>query len=313
MKSITRSALSGAINNNTAFQELVELLEAVEGPGSRFYVNSVSGASSNTGTTWDDPMDTLDNAVNLCQASRGDVIIVAAGHSENLSADSAVDIDVAGVTVIGLGKGSARPTFTFDTDVAADFKLAANGTHIENLVFLGGVDALTGPIEVTGTDCTIRNCEYRDVTGQATDVIVTVNNADRLTIEGLRFIGAAAAGGASAIALIGADDCVIRDCQIYGNFSVSAIDCRTTASSRVLIHDCHIWTENAADICIKDTVTASTGQVGPNVFMVLQDDAANVTEAITAATFSVFDVGVHVVNAVDQKSLAINWTAVADA
>ena len=58
-----------------------------------------------------------------------------------------------------------------------------------------------------------------------------------------------------------------------------------------------------------DTITGTTGVIGPNVQMVLQDDASNITEAITGATFYVIDDGVHVVNAANQKSLAIDWTA----
>jgi hypothetical protein len=218
---------------------------------------------------------------------------------------------VAGVTIIGLGTGASRPTFTA-TAIAGDFKLAAASTYIENLLFLGGIDATTGIIEVSAADCQIVDCEYRDVTGQATDVLITTAAADRLLIDGFKVIGAAAAGCNSAIALVGADDCVIRGCYLYGNFAVGAIDLRTTASPRVNIHDCKIWTENAADIAIVDTITASTGFIGPNLQIRLQDDAANITEAVTGATFHLID-PVYVVNANNEKAMLINWTASTDA
>jgi hypothetical protein len=48
------------------------------------------------------------------------------------------------------------------------------------------------------------------------------------------------------------------------------------------------------------------------LYLNLQDDAANVTEAVTGATFNLFD-PVYVCNAVNQKALLINWTPVADA
>lgn len=282
-------------------------------PGDVFFVDSGHTATSNSvgyGKNPDRPFATLDYAISNCTASNGDMIYVMPGHAENLAADSAVDVDVAGITIIGLGKGAARPTFTA-TATAGDFKLAAASTHIENLLFLGGIDATSGIIEVSGADCVIKNCEYRDSTGQATDVVMVVASADRCTIDGLVVNGASAAGGNSAIAVNAADDLEIKNCRIYGNFAVGAIDFRTAASARAFIHDCTIWTENAADIGIVDTITGSTGIIGPNLFLNLQDDAGNVTEAVTGATFNLFD-PVYVCNAGDQKALLINWTPVAD-
>lgn len=281
--------------------------------GKVLFVHSGTGSDSpGRGQTPDEPLASIDYAVGLCTANKGDVIYAMPGHTETVSAAGGLDLDVAGVSIIGLGSGSNRPTVNFTTAVGADMDVDAANIRIENFLFTGGIDALTGPIDINAADCKLINCEYRDVTGQATDVIVADANADRLLIDGYRHDGASAAGGASAIALTGMDDVTIRNSVIYGNFSVGAIDCRTTAVTRLKVHDCAIWTENAADIAIVDTITASTGVMGPNLFMVLQDDAANVTEAITGATFYVMDFGVHVVNAVNQKSLAINWTAVID-
>jgi hypothetical protein len=233
------------------------------------------------------------------------------GHAETIVADSGVDIDKAGLKVVGLGWGATRPTFTFTTLVTADFKLAAASTVVENVLFLGGIDALTGPVEISGADCKLLNCEYRDVTGEATDIIITVDGADRLLIDGLRVIGAAADGGDTAIMLDGCDDAVIRNFDIYGNFDLGAIECRTTLSARIKVHDGTIWTEGTEDLCILDTVGSSTGTIGPNLNLVLQDDAANITTAITGGTFQL--VGpIWVVNAVAEQAMQINWTASAD-
>ena len=280
----------------------------VDHPGDIWFVDSGSGTNSaGGGQNPDNPLATLDYAVGLATASQGDVIYVMPGHAEDLDADSAVDIDKAGLSVVGLGKGASRPTFTA-TAIAGDFKLAAASTHIENLLFLGGVDATTGMVEVSGADCSIVNCEFRDSVDQATDCLITTAAADRLLIDGCKFIMAAAAGGDSAIALVGADDTEIKDIYIYGNFAVGAIDLRTTLSARVNIHDCKIWTANSADIAIVDTVTSSTGWIGPNLQLMLTDNAANITTAVTGATFHMVD-PVYVVNLVDEKAMLINWTA----
>lgn len=310
-KSVIRAGLADDLAANNLINHVQNVLASTT--GNVYYVDSGSGNDSGDGTTSSAPFATLDYAVGKCTASNGDVIVLMPGHAETITADSGVDIDVAGITVLGLGYGAARPTFTFTTAVTADFKLAAASTVVSNVLFIGGIDATTGVIEVSAADCALLNTEYRDSTGQATDVIVTTADADRLLIDGHRHIGAAGDGGDTAVVVVGCDDVTIRNCEFYGNFDLGAIECRTTAAVRLRVHDCQIWTEGAEDLCILDTITGSTGLIGPNVFMMLQDDAANITEAITGATFTVFDVGVHVANAANQKSLAINWTAAADA
>lgn len=280
-------------------------------PGDIWFVDSgqtSTGADAvGYGRNPDQPFLTLDYCIGNCTASNGDTIYVMPGHTEDLSADSAVDVDVAGLTIIGLGRGAARPTFTASA-IAGDFKLAAASTHIENLLFLSGIDATTGLLEISAADCTVKNCEFRDSVDQATDMLITVDGADRLTIDGCVFTMAAAAGANSAIALDGSDDCTIKNTIIYGNFAVGAIDLRTTASARVNFHDLKIWTENAADIAIVDTITTSTGWIGPNIQIMLQDNAANITTAVTGATFHMVD-PVYVVNLVNEKAMLIDWTA----
>lgn len=277
-------------------------------PGSQFHVDSNSGVDTNTGLDWQNALATIDAGVNKCTASKGDVVWVHPAHAENLAADSAIDIDQIGISVIGVRQGRMMPTLTV-TDADGDCKLAAASTSIQNLRFLGGIDAITGCIEVSAADCSIQDCEFRDVTGQATDTIITTNAAERLLIDGYLHIGAAAAGADSAIAIVGAVDSVeIKNFKIYGNFAVGAIDFRTVACTNIWIHSGTIWTANAADICIIDTITGSTGTIGPDLNLMLTDNAANITTAVTGATFQLYD-PVYVCNLAGEKGMLINWTA----
>lgn len=288
-------------------------------PGKVFWVNNsgvlpqggIAGSNGNDGT-YLKPFSTIDYAVGKCTASRGDIIMVMPGHVETVTAAAGLDVDVAGIAIVGLGHGALRAKINFTTATTADMDIDAANVTLVNLLFTGGIDALAGPIDINASDCTIINCEYRDVTGQATDVIIADANADRLYIDGYFHNGAAAAGGASAIALIGMDNPLIRNFRIVGNFSVGAIDCRTTAVVDLNIYDGYIWTKNAADICIVDTVTGSTGKIGPDLNFMLTDNAANITEAVTGATFHLFD-PVYVCNLVNEKAMLINWTASTDA
>ena len=120
--------------------------------------------------------------------------MVKAGHTETVTAAAGLALDVAGITIIGLGNGSNRPTVNFTTAVGADMDVDAANITISNFLFTGGIDALTGIIDVNAADFSMINCETRDVTGQMTDCIVADANADRMLIDGWAHRGAAAAG-----------------------------------------------------------------------------------------------------------------------
>lgn len=287
-------------------------------PGKVFWVNGssvlaeggVGGSNGNPGT-YQKPFATIDYAIGRCKASRGDIIAVMPGHTETVTAAGGIACDVAGVAIIGLGTGSLRPTINFTTAVGASVTVSAANVTFYNLLFTGGIDALTGPITVTAADWKFINCETRDVTGQATDFIVTADGADRFLISGWKHLGAAAAGADTAITTVGGDDWVIEDFDIYGNFAVAGIENVTTASNRVRIgggvRPNYIWTENAADVCIT-MKSDSTGYIGPNLFLMLQDNAANFAGATVGAAMQ-FMKPIQIVNLAGESSADTAITA----
>jgi len=275
------------------------------------FVCSTYGSNGNDGTL-ETPYATIDYAIGKCTASRGDTIVVMPGHTETVTAAAGIALDVAGVNIIGIGEGSIRPTVNFTTAVGASFAVTAANCLVKNILFTGGIDALTGPISIAAADFTLDGCEWRDVTGQATDVILTTAAANRLKIINHRHDGAAAAGGASAIAIVGGDRIRIENCRFDGNFSVGVIDIRTTATTDLEVSNVWARTRNAADIFLVDTITASTGMIGPNIHLFLTDNAANVTEALTGATFVYFQ-PINIVNLAGESSMQTNITATTDA
>lgn len=285
--------------------------------GSYFFVDSSTGKAGNTGTSATSALATIDQAVNKCTANKADVIIVMPGHAESVAAAAGIDFDVAGITVVGLGSGSNRPTITFTTATTADVDIDAANVTLINLLFVGGVDALAGPIDVNAADFTAVDCEYRDSTGQATDVLIADANADRMRLIRWTHRGAAAAGGESAIQLTGCDDVVIEDPYIDGNFGTAAIENVTTACSNLSIYGgqsrpAYIRTRNAADIAIA-LVATTTGNVGPNLYIRLQDNAANVTEAISVDNDMQAFLPIYMVNADSEVGMSWNHTATTDA
>lgn len=291
----------------------------ITNPGRTFWVGNNAallvgekGASNNNKGTFLEPYSTINYAVTQAVAGRGDVIFVRPGVVETVTASGGLAIGTNGVALVGLGTGDARPTVNFTTATTASVTVTGNNVTIVNFLFTGGIDALTTPITVSGTDFSLLNSEFRDVTGKATKAIVATAGATRLWIEKYFHNGSASAGAASAIQLTGITNPVIKDFKLVGNFSVAAINITTTACVDVSFSDGYIWNKNSADVGICDTITGSTGKIGPSIYIMMTDNAANITEAVTGATFHLFD-DVVACNLAGEKGMLINWVASTDA
>ncbi len=129
------------------------------GTGQVFYVDSNVGTEGD-GKSWTDAKDTLNEAVDLCVANRGDFIIVAQGHAETVDEVDEVDLDVAGITVIGTGNGTLMPTFTY-TVAAGEIVIGAANVRVENLFCVTSVTAVLTAIDVeaAGDNFEIINCK----------------------------------------------------------------------------------------------------------------------------------------------------------
>lgn len=170
-------------------------------PGEVFWVNSttvlakngVGGSNGNPGT-YQKPFATIDYAIGRCTASRGDIIIVMPGHTETISAAAGIACDRAGVAIVGLGRGSLRPTITLNTAVTASATISAANVMLHNLIFSANFADITQIIDVTATDAHIDKCEFvaTAVDMNWVDVISATgaaNTADGLTITGCKAFG----------------------------------------------------------------------------------------------------------------------------
>lgn len=288
-------------------------------PGQVFFVNNssvlaprgVNGSDGNPGT-YQKPFSTINGAVAQCTAGRGDIIFVMPGHAETISAAAGVDLSKSGIALIGLGVGALRPTLNL-TATASTVAMSAANCSMKNILITGGIDAIVKAVLVSAADCTIEGCELRDVTGQMTLGVLTTAAANRLKILKHIHKGDTAAGTDAAIRLVGGTEIEITAEVIDGNFAVGAIDIATTATTNLYVHDMgRVYTRNSADIILVDTITASTGQIGPNINGRLTDNAANITEAFTGATF-VYMQPLNLVNLAGESSMQSNITASTDA
>lgn len=280
--------------------------------GDVVFVSSVTGNSSGDGSSLR-PFSSIENALGKSGLSAGDTIAVLPSHTETVAAAGGLTLDVAGIEIIGYGVGSIRPKINFTTAVGASMVVSAANCSMKNFVFTGGIDALTNPVHIQAANFSLVDCVTRDVTGQATDFIVTTAAADYLTIKNWRHEGAAAAGADTAISIVGGAHITIEDFWIDGNFAVAAIENVTTAATNLTIvgnKQSYIRTRNAADVAIT-LVATSTGNVGPNINIRLLDNAANITECLVGADMQFF-APLKVCNADGELALEWNGTASVD-
>ena len=244
--------------------------------GDVYHVDSGhTGASdTNDGKNPDRPMATIDAAVAKCTANNGDIILVAPGHAETLTAAAGIDLDVAGISVIGLGWGDDRPTITFGTATTTDIDIDAANVTIANLRFIGNIAALAAPIDVNAAGFTMEDCDFYVATA-TTDIDITVitdATANDMVIRRCHFwydysraATAVTAASTEVIRLVGADRAIIEDCYFSGNFSTAVINGITTLSGDILIARNKLYNDQTANVAgWIDLVAGCTGVIENN-------------------------------------------------
>jgi hypothetical protein len=138
--------------------QLIPLNTLMRPNGNIFFVDSsnANAADQNDGeqgNSWEKPFATITYAIemDLVVASQGDVILVAPSHTETVTNSTLVTtagsfiMDIAGVSIIGLGYGVLKPTITLTTAAAAGISITAPNCMIRNIrlvsAFTNGVTA----------------------------------------------------------------------------------------------------------------------------------------------------------------------------
>jgi hypothetical protein len=216
------------------------------------------GSDGNKGT-FDSPFATLSYAMTQCIANRGDIIFIKPGHAETIIAAGTIALGVAGVAIVGLGYGAARPTFTYTTIASAAITVTAANISVQNCVFTANILSTAAAFTVsTAKNFTVQACLFQDTDG-------THN-----------FLNCIKSTGAANTA----DGLTVTDSVWNGTGT-------TSVNSMVLIADANINVtllrnrcvlERTADAAILLTVTtgASTGlEIGDNIGISKQATTAN--------------------------------------
>ena len=166
--------------------------------GSVFWVHAGTGTDgAGYGRNPDAPVATLDYAIGLCTASKGDVIYLMPGHAENIASATGCVLDIAGVKVIGLGNGTLRPTLTMTTAATSKISITAANCWIENVLVVSNFLNIAAAIRSdAGRRPTLKNVEMRNtsvILGALIQISIAAACTD-LTIDGFKFLEVAAAG-----------------------------------------------------------------------------------------------------------------------
>ena len=245
-----------------------------------FFVDSGHAAArtTNDGHDPDLPISTIRAAIGKCTASRGDIILVAPGHAETLSA--VCTVDKIGISIIGVGEGALRPAIT--VSYAGDgFDVTAASVTIENLRFPTVGNAAAIPINIAANRATIRGCVF-EMGANCVDEITLTAAAELPTFEDNEVI-VAANGADSWLKFEGViDRPVIRRNSIIGSDGTNAFDDGCFDFNSVAVTNPQIYDNNFSGGGTATTIVANGGSVvaaqyGPNRYAGSATDADNIS------------------------------------
>lgn len=245
---------------------------------------------------------TIDAAVGACVAGRGDVIYVMPGHIETISAAGSLTVDVAGVSIIGLGTGVNRPELNF-SNTAGTVEMDAANTRLSNVILKADVSAVVVGINVDANNVEIDNCLFTyNATGDDFITMIDVDAVNGANIHDNEMRAEeGAAGCAEAIRLDDCDHVRIVNNHITGDFTDGAIIGEGAAGIDLVIKGNTIYNADTTAGFVIDLNVAFTGLAVSNMMGTL----------FATAPETAFDPGSllclenYVVNAVDESGTIV--------
>lgn len=160
--------------------------------GQVLFVDSVNGVDAGAGNSPTKAYQTLTYA--LSQATANGTIFIMPGSTFTVSNATAYAVSTAGLKIIGLGEGSARPTFTFDTATTATIAVSVANVAFQNCIFTANFADIVAPFTLTTAAGFTLTGNYIKATATdmnflwVVDTSATDNAADGLTLVGNTWI-----------------------------------------------------------------------------------------------------------------------------
>lgn len=267
--------------------------------GKVFWVDSNVGSDGNSGRpTY--PLATVAKAVSLCTANKGDVIYVAPNHAETIADATSLVLSIAGISLLGQGNSSSRPTITFATAAAASIVVSAADVRISNMNFVCNIASQVTMIDCNAATTRIDNCYFTE--GSATGLtFIDVNGGGANVCDGVKVINcefnAPTAGNYNTAIELGevADKVEVKGCTVFGDFDDACIHNPTgKVLTNLTLVDC-VLSNNQTGIHAVELVSACTG-IAKNLSM-FTDTYATTIDPGALKCFGTYSVSAVDVNA----------------
>jgi hypothetical protein len=238
--------------------------------GTYFYVDSASGNGNagNTGTDPSSPLATIAQALAKCTNSKCDVIVVMPGHTETLTGAGGLTINKIGVSIIGIGTGSLRPTLTLATPTTTTIAVTAANYTMKNFIITGTIAELVTVFNVTAAYCTLDGVDFAG--GDTSTIKFLTTSAAATNFRMFNCIHkttAAVTAHSWWIQLTGADDAVIENNYFHivksNNAGSGVLGGLTTESLRINFNNNRCVCLGTAVLAIAP-LASSTGTIAYN-------------------------------------------------
>lgn len=180
-----------------------------------------------TGLTWENAYATVTLALDGAISDNGDIIYIAAGHTETLTA--AYTIDDTGISLKGFGEGDLQPTMVFNSSADAQWDISVADVMIENIKFEADLADILICLDIAagGDGTRIKNCKFvstADADKEFLSSITLASGADDVLIEGCEFISVGGDADVAIQAIAGVvNNLQIKDCWIKGDYDNAPI------------------------------------------------------------------------------------------
>lgn len=169
--------------------------------GNVFYVDSTNGTddSNHGGGPGTEAFATIDYAIGKCTADNGDVIFVMPGHEETVEDSDELELDVAGISIIGIGRYDSRPKIILDTATDAAAMVSAADILMQNFVFEASFADVVCAVDVRGKGFHLDQCHFQEEGANLNFVDYVVAPGADNTADGLKITNCTGYGIDAAI------------------------------------------------------------------------------------------------------------------